>query len=152
MDDAMRTACAAWSSFEPIPGHVKEHSEILYFPEESTHFFEGNDVTEVSATSLYQDTSPFRKALIEEFCPGCQKFMDEVSLASIGDAPFKRYKGYSRAAASSRRYQVADGDDFWTTSAPSPAPPAAEEAPATSATHRTPGVPKQWSFAGRVLG
>jgi hypothetical protein len=82
-EDALWTAAPVSASFEPIPGQPKEHPGLPYFPEESTHFFEGNGLTDLSETELYQNASPYRKALIEDFCRGCQKFTREIAVADI---------------------------------------------------------------------
>jgi hypothetical protein len=152
-EEATWMACAEWSNFEPVPGHPKKHPELLYFPETSTHLFEGSDLTDFSEISLYQDASPHRKALIEELCMGCRKFEGEVSAAPRCDAPLSRYPGYAQVAAISRTYQIADGADYRSMSDPSPDPPAQSpaQAPATSPAPRPPGVPKQWSLGVKPL-
>jgi hypothetical protein len=92
-EDAMWIACAEWSNFEPIPGHPKEHPELLHFPTECSHFSEGKVLTDLSESPIYLDASPYRKVLIEEFCMGCRKFAGQVSLAPVCDATLSRYPG-----------------------------------------------------------
>jgi hypothetical protein len=41
----MWTACAAWANFQPVVWEAKAHEETLLFPDECTHFFEGNEDT-----------------------------------------------------------------------------------------------------------
>jgi hypothetical protein len=146
-EDAMWKARAACADFEPVPGLLKAHPEILHFPEARTHFFEGNEGTlfDLSATSLYQDASPFRKALVEEFCMGFRKLKTPPYLSPLGDA-LRRIQDCVRAASSSRRFQVSDGADYWL--GDRSVPPPAESVPPQ------PGPPgsKTWSFAGVTLG
>jgi hypothetical protein len=94
-EDAMWTACSAWANFEPVPGKPKVHSEILYFPEASTYFFEGDEDTlfDLSGTSLYQDASPYRKQLIEDLCLGFRKFEAPPVLNPFGKGLLRGFKG-----------------------------------------------------------
>jgi hypothetical protein len=148
----MRTACAEWASFEPIPGHPQDHPELLCFKAESTHFFQGNDLTDLSGTRPSQDEPPSRKALIEKFCLGCQKFTGELLVSPSCDAPLERYPGYAQVAAGSRRFQVADGPDCWHKCDSQEEPAQGNvQALAVSPAILLPGAPKQWSFSGATL-
>jgi hypothetical protein len=56
---------------------------------------------------------------------GVTTFSKPFSLAHLDDQLEKRFMEYAKAAASSRRYQVADGAEYWKAGAPSTDPPAA---------------------------
>jgi hypothetical protein len=118
-EDAMWTACAEWANFEPQVARPKTHKEVLLFMEGCTHFFEGNEqiLHDLSGTQVYQEASQFRKELIE------------------GEAP-PRAIGYVTSAASSRRFQVEGGGNYWLSGSPSFAPPAVTTPQGTSPRNR----------------
>jgi hypothetical protein len=132
VEDALWVACAEWVNFEPVVGNPKVHKEKFYFPEICTHFFEQDELGDLSGTTSYQSASLFRKEVIERFCIGVRKFVRPFELAPLHEAPLNRTSGYVLHAASSRRFQVADGADDWSCGAPSFVPPAAQWLPGTA--------------------
>jgi hypothetical protein len=148
-EDALWTACAEWASFQPRLGRCKTHKEAFYFTEECTHFFDTHldSLQDLSGDPVYQNASPFRKELIEKFCQGVQSFAQPFKLLPLSEMEDQRELCYVNSAASSRRFQIADGANYWSAGPVSFAPPALNQGPGTS----PPGA-GLIQFGGRVFG
>jgi hypothetical protein len=116
LEDILWTACAEWASFQPRLGEPGIHKEAFYFTEDCTHFFELHldSLHDLTGDPVYQNASPFGKEQIKEFCRGVQSFAQPFKPQPLED---QRALCYVNTAASSRRFQIAEG-------APSFAPPA----------------------------
>jgi hypothetical protein len=149
LEDVLWTACAEWASFLPRLGECKTHKETFYFTEDCTHFFDiyGGHLHDLSGEPVYQEASPFRKELIEKFCRGVQSFAESFDVQPLSEMEDKRALCYMNSAVSSRRFQIADGANYWSSRATSFAPPASDEVPGAY----PPGA-GLIQFGGRVLG
>jgi hypothetical protein len=107
LEDAMWKACAELSSFQPVPGAEKEHEEHVYGIHVCTHCFE--DQFQVGS-EYYQQASPERKWLMEKFAAGCAR---TNFVFHPNDDLQERIVKHATNSVRSRRYQFADGVDFW---------------------------------------
>jgi hypothetical protein len=71
---------------------------------------------------VYQEASPFRKEQIDRFCAGVRKFAEPFQMESLPEVEDRRVLNYVESAASSRRFQIADGANCWLQGTPSFAP------------------------------
>jgi hypothetical protein len=128
LEDVLWTACAEWASFQPRLGEPKIHKETFSFTEACTHFFEtyGNQLHDLSGEPMCTNASPFRKELIERFCLGVRSFARLFKTEPLSEMKDQRAVSYVNGAASSRKFQIADGANYWLQGAPSFAPPQSE--------------------------
>jgi hypothetical protein len=144
-EDAMWTACAEWANFEPIVRQPKwdspRHTWTRSCLKDCTHFCEGNEqiLHELSGAQLYQEAAPFRKELTERFCMGARKFAEPFRLGPLAGATFPRAIVYVTSASSSRRFQIADGANYWLSGPPSFPPPAVLTLPQVRHRHQAVG-------------
>jgi hypothetical protein len=96
---------------------------MCFFTEYCTHFFEGDpDLRDMSGSQWYQEASSFRRGLIEQFCAGICKFANPPTIMPLSEG-WKRSAVYVEKVAASRRFQIPDGPDLWSTGVPSFVPP-----------------------------
>jgi hypothetical protein len=153
-EDALWVACAEWANFEPVVGKPKIHKETFHFSEACTHFFERGDLSDLSEEAICQSASEFRKGVVDRFCEGVRKFVRPFELFPLHEAPLDRTTGYVLYAASSRRFQIADGADLWTQGCLSFAPAPSQTVAGTVPDPGSLSPPGEWlvQFEFRVLG
>jgi hypothetical protein len=153
LEDAIWKACAEWASFQPIPGAAKEHVEQVLGMDSCTFCFE--DQFQIGS-EYYLRSSPERNRRMEKFAEGCARTNFEFNPSDISQ---ERIGRYATNAASSGRYQIADGPDFRKLereSAPVVVPPAPQStlgaSPEPDSGSLTPSRGGLFQFGRRVFG
>jgi hypothetical protein len=125
-EEATWEALSIWADLGPILNHVKEHEEILFFPEELRHEPEQtwDCLSNLAKIPSFSKLSDIRRKAMKGFCLRFRKFAIPATSEPAGEAR-PRLQSYARAAAISKLWPVQDSLDYLQriTSSPTPSPP-----------------------------